>query len=400
MFELQRSSLFFEQLAAAHPTIIQNIEIVHENKIALDVSYHQPKHFILGLNNLLRSLLFFVELSNKNSPDWLKAAVNLFLQTRPDEYQILRYLRNVSAHQKLVFPDESLTSGLYRIKSNRNYTLKLGFGDHNKPGKYAWDLALKDTTEIFHDMLAFASITFMDLEHSAIGECLGITRRWFFKVNFKTDQKRYNEVVDVYLLVSAFSARLLDHVCKAYAAHLGVRYDHTFEIQLEEHNFINTLLEIDLFPGLFSDWWEDECGPLNYGIRSEITEGRRHESNDEFHKWVYENLTPDIEVYRAQLDRFASLEARAIFEKDNIAEFASFVLTNHWHYKRVFGEGLRESGVSASDVMQLQRIGNIFVEEYHKEKLCTIASTKQRLNDQIHEMLRKIDDEQSAKDKI
>lgn len=221
MFELQRSSLFFEQLAAAHPTIIQNIEIVHENKIALDASHHQPKHFILGLNNLLRSLLFFVELSNKNSPDWMKAAVNSFLQARTDEYQILRYLRNVSAHQKLVFPDESLVSGLYRIKSTRNYTLKLGFGDYNKLGKYAWDLALKDTSEIFHDMLAFASITFIDLEHSSIGECLGITRRWFFKVNFKTDQKRYNEVVDVYQLVSAFSARLLDHVCKAYATNLG-----------------------------------------------------------------------------------------------------------------------------------------------------------------------------------
>tara|TARA_A200000113_G_scaffold222617_1_gene236566 strand:+ start:61 stop:1263 length:1203 start_codon:yes stop_codon:yes gene_type:complete len=400
MFELQRSSLFFEQLAAAHPTIIQNIEIVHENKMSLDVSYHQPKHFILGLNNLLRSLLFFVELSNKNSPDWLKIAVNSFLQAQPDEYQILRYLRNVSAHQKLVFPDESLVSGLYRIKSTRNYTLKLGFGDHDKPGKYAWDLALKDTSEIFHDMLAFASITFMDLEHSSIGECLGITRRWFFKVNFKTDQKRYNEIVDVYQLVSAFSARLLDHVCKAYAAHLGVHYEHTFEVQLEDHNFINTLLEIDLFPGLFSDWWEDEYGPLNYGIRSKITESRRHESNDEFHKWVYENLTPDIAAYRAQLDRFASLDAKAIFEKDNIAEFASFVLTNHWHYNSVFGGGLRESGVSASDVMQLQRAGNIFVEEYRKEKLCTIASTKQRLNDQIHEMLKKIDDEQSARAEI
>ncbi|MBJ2131030.1 hypothetical protein JC525_19090 [Alteromonas sp. IB21] len=368
--------------------------------MSLDVSYHQPKHFILGLNNLLRSLLFFVELSNKNSPDWLKIAVNSFLQAQPDEYQILRYLRNVSAHQKLVFPDESLVSGLYRIKSTRNYTLKLGFGDHDKPGKYAWDLALKDTSEIFHDMLAFASITFMDLEHSSIGECLGITRRWFFKVNFKTDQKRYNEIVDVYQLVSAFSARLLDHVCKAYAAHLGVHYEHTFEVQLEDHNFINTLLEIDLFPGLFSDWWEDEYGPLNYGIRSKITESRRHESNDEFHKWVYENLTPDIAAYRAQLDRFASLDAKAIFEKDNIAEFASFVLTNHWHYKSVFGGGLRESGVSASDVMQLQRAGNIFVEEYRKEKLCTIASTKQRLNDQIHEMLKKIDDEQSARAEI
>ncbi|MFB8830297.1 hypothetical protein ACE0DR_15510 [Azotobacter sp. CWF10] len=281
-------------MTAAHPTIIQNIEIVHENKISLDISYHRPKHFILSLNNLLRSLLFFVELSNKNSPGWLKEAVASFLKARPDEYQKLRYLRNVSAHQKLVFPEESLVSGLYRIRSNRNYALKLGFGDHNKPGKYAWDLALKDTSEIFHDMLAFASITFMDLEHSSIGECLGITRRWFFKINFKTDEKRYNEVVDVYELASSFSASLLDHVCRAYAAHLGVKFDRTFELKLEDHNFINTLLEIDLFPGLFSDWWEEECQPLNFGVRFELSEGQRHNSNDQFHRWVYENLTPTL----------------------------------------------------------------------------------------------------------
>jgi hypothetical protein len=400
MFELQRSSVFFEQLAAAHPTIIQNIEIVHENKIALDVSYHQPKHFILGLNNLLRSLLFFVEISNKNSPDWLKKAIESFLKARPDEYQKLRYLRNVSAHQNLVFPEESLVSGLYRIRSAENYTLKLGFGDHNRPGKYAWDLALKDTSEIFHDMLTFASVTFMDLEHSSIGECLGITRRWFFKIKFKTDEKRYNEVVDVYELACSFSASLLDHVCQAYATHIGVQFDHSFELKLEDHNFINTLLEIDLFPGLFSDWWEEECQPLNFGVRFECHEGRRHDSSDQFHKWVYENLTLDIAAYKGSLERFAALEPKAIFEKENFRDFMSFVHTNHWHYKKAFGGGLRESCVSSFDAMQLQRLGNIFVEEFRKEKLCTIASTKKNLNDQIHEMLAKINAEYSGEGEI
>ncbi|AHN77459.1 hypothetical protein DA70_11795 [Pandoraea pnomenusa] len=200
MFELERSSLFFEQLSREHSTILQNIEIVNENKIALDGSYHQPKHFILNLNNLLRSLLFFIEFSSKNSPDWFKAAVESFIVENNDAYQVLRYLRNVSAHQKLVFPEEALVSGLYRIRSPKDYLLKLGFGEHNGPGKYAWDLAFKDTSEIFHDMLAFASATFMDLEHSSIGECLGVTRRWYFKVNFKTDAKNYNEIADVYEL--------------------------------------------------------------------------------------------------------------------------------------------------------------------------------------------------------
>lgn len=400
MFELQRSSLFFEQLAAAHPTVAQNVEIVHENKIALDVAYHQPKHFILGLNNLLRSLLFFIELSRKNSPDWLKEAVASFIQAKPDEYQMLRYLRNVSAHQKLVLPEESIVSGLYRIRSDKNYMLKLGFGDHEKPGNYAWDLALKDTAEIFHDMLVFESIAFMDLEHSSIGECLGITRRWFFKLKFKTDEKRYNEVVDVYSLVASFSVALLDHVCHAWAANIGVQYDHTFELEVGDHNFINTLLEIDLFPGLFSEWWEGDCPPLNFGVRFKRAEGQRHESSDQFHKWVYGNLTPNIPAFKASLERFLALESNAIFEKKNFDDFLSFVLTNHWHYKKTFGGGLRESGVSPSDVMLLQRAGSIFIEEFQKGKLCTIASTKKNLNDQIQKMLNKIDSDQAGESGI
>jgi hypothetical protein len=400
MFELQRSSLFFEQMASAHPTIVQNIEIVHENKTALDVSYHQPKHFILGLNNLLRSLLFFIELSSKNSPDWLKNAVSSFIASNNDDYQKLRYLRNVSAHQKLVFPEESLVSGLYRIRSSRNYTLKLGFGDHDKPGKYAWDLALKDTAEIFHDMLSFASITFMDIEHSSIGECLGITRRWFFKLKFKTEYKRYSEVVDVYQLVATFSATLLDDVCKAYSAQSKVEFDHTFAMKLEDHNFINTLLEVDLFPGLFSEWWEEEWEPLNFGVRYEMADGQRHNSSDCFHRWVYENLTPDISTYRAYLTRFLVLEPKEILEKENFGDFLSFILTNHWHYKKVFGGGLGKSTITPSDVMLLQRAGNIFLEESRKEKLCTIASSKDRLTLHIQQMVAKLDAEQAEKTEI
>jgi hypothetical protein len=400
MFELQRSSVFFEQMASAHPTIVQNIEIVHENKTALDISYHQPKHFILGLNNLLRSLLFFIELSKKNSPDWLKKAVGSFIASNDDNYQKLCYLRNVSAHQKLIFPDESLVSGLYRIRSSRNYTLKFGFGDHNKPGSYAWDLALKDTAELFHDMLSFASITFIDLEHSSIGECLGITRRWFFKLKFKTDSKRYNEVVDVYQLASSFSAALLDDVCKAYAARLNVQYDHTFTMKLDDHNFINTLLEIDLFPGLFSEWWEDECKPLNFGVRHKLTDGQMHDSSDRFHRWVYENLTPDASTYRASLERFAALEPKEILEKENFGDFLSFILTHHWHYKKVFGGGLGQSTITPSDVMHLQRAGNIFLEESRKGKECTIASSKDRLSQHIQQMIAKIDAEQASKTEI
>ncbi|CAD6509597.1 hypothetical protein LMG28727_00258 [Paraburkholderia kirstenboschensis] len=72
-------SLFFEQLSRDHPTILQNIEIVNENKIGLDESYHQPTHFILNLNNLLRSLRFFTEFSNLTDAIKLQRLVDIFM---------------------------------------------------------------------------------------------------------------------------------------------------------------------------------------------------------------------------------------------------------------------------------------------------------------------------------
>ncbi|MGM9489778.1 hypothetical protein [Ideonella sp. YS5] len=394
MFELERSSVFFEQMAAAHPTVVQNIEIVNENKIAMDVTYHEPKHFILSLNNLLRSLMFFIENSTKNSPAWLKGSVDSFVSSNQDDYQKLRHLRNVSAHHSLIFPEESLVVGLYRIRSPRSYTLKLGFGDHGKPGKYAWDLALKNTEDIFHDMLSFASVAFIDLEHGAIGECLGITRRWYFKIKFKTDAKRYNEVADVYELASSFSTSLLDQVCNSYAAALNIKFDHSFAQKLDAHNSINTLLELDLFPSLFSEWWEEECEPLNFGVCAALLEGRRHSSYDAFHQWAFGNLTPDVATYKSSLERFAALEPAEILEGNNVADFMSFVLINHWHFKKAFGNGFNKSAVTPSDVMSLQRDGNLLVGELRKEKPCTVASAKQRLDDRIRSILAKLETEQ------
>jgi hypothetical protein len=55
-------------MASESPITVQNIEIVHENNKFLDISYHNPKLFILNLNNLLRALLFFIEGSIKNTP--------------------------------------------------------------------------------------------------------------------------------------------------------------------------------------------------------------------------------------------------------------------------------------------------------------------------------------------
>lgn len=390
MFELEKSSVFFEQMSAAHPTIVQNIEVVFDNGKMVDASYHQPKEFILGINNLLRAVLFFIENSVKNSPTWLNQSVKEYLVGNQDAYQMLRHLRNVSAHQKLVFPDESLVTGLYRIRSPGDYKLKLGIGDHNKPGKYAWDLAFKNTEDIFHDMLVLESLMYMDLQHSAYYECLGITRRWYFKLKFKTKEKKYNEIVDVYELASSFSSSLLDHVCSRYAREIGVSPPDPFSRELKECNYINTLLEIDLYPSLFRKWWGDDYESLNYGVRRKSAAGYRIEAVDHLHKWVFENLSKDKDEYRDSLSEMLTLDPETIFT-ERYQDFLSIIQLNHWHYKNSFDEDIIDSIIEPSEVMMLQRAGNILMEEYRKGKLCTIASAKSELDERIKVIFMKLD---------
>lgn len=390
MFELEKSSVFFEQLAQEEPLLVQNMEIVHENKMQLDISYHNPKQFILNLNNLLRSTLFFVEVSIKNTPAWLKDAVNTYRSQNLKEYEVLKHLRNVSAHQALVFPDESLVGGLYRLRSEIEYKLKLGFGDHNKPGKYSWDLALKKTQDIFHDFLVFPSIAFMDLEHSALGECLGITRNWFFKINFKNKTNYYDEIVDVYQMACSFSTQLLDAVCHAYAEKKGIEFSQHFFHTLGEHNFINTILEVDLYPSLFSEWWEGNVEPLNFGTLVERNEGGKHWYQDHWHKEAYSNLCSSSEAYKAQLLKFSGLSPYEFFEEINYAEFISFVNLNHWHLKMAFDANLMNTPIEPVEVMMLQRLGKVFIAEHKKKKLCTIESTCENFKDHLRKLADKI----------
>ncbi len=336
MFELEKSSLFFEGMAESHPELVQNIEIVHENKVSLDISYHNPKKFILNLNNSIRSLLFFIEKAIKNSPPWLNSCVKKYRQENPKEYQILKKLRDVSAHQSLVFPAESIITGLYRIKSSQDYLPKIGMGDMNAPGKYSWDLAMKNTDEIFHDLLVLHSLVFMDLEHSEPGECLGITRKWFFHVKFKNKATEYDETVDIYDLICVFSHGLLDVVCLSYAKEVGIQFTTPFSNKMKEFNCINTLLELDLYPSLFTKWWEGNVEPMNFGIRVKKHQGDAITAYDSIHNECYSKLCDNPEAYKKLLVKYRDMDPSDYCDESNISEFYSFIYFNHWHYKNSF----------------------------------------------------------------
>ncbi len=390
MFELERKFLFFESMAAESPPTVQNIEIVHENKKLLDIAYHNPKLFILNLNNLLRALMFFVEGSIKNSPSWLCDCVKAYKAQNYHEYEILKKLRDVSAHQSLIVPKESFTTGLYRVRSAKEYVLKIGMGDRKAPVNYSWDLAMKNTDEIFHDLLAFHHLTFMDIEHSSLNECLGITRKWFFKVKFKNKHQNFDETVDVYSLICNFSGKLLDAVCQAFADSKKIVFESPFHYEAKEFNCINTLLELDLYPSLFCEWWEDEIKPINYGIRVQKHLGEKISHFDILHKLSFDEICKSPEEYKAMLIKYSTLPVDDFFNKENLAQFYSFLYFNHWHFKKAFNANLMNTPIEFSQIMMFQRIGKIFIGEYEKEKQCTINSSEKAFKDHIEAMLKKI----------
>ncbi|OQX04333.1 MAG: hypothetical protein BWK73_36540 [Thiothrix lacustris] len=390
MFELEKKSVFFENFSEEYPTILQNIEIIYENKLQLDASYHHPKHFILNLNNLLRSLLFFVESSLKNSPGWLSTVVKNYKKENAKDFQILKHLRNISAHQKFILPEESIVSGLYRVRSKKKYILKLGFGDFNKPGKYAWDLSLRNTEDIFHNILVLDSLAFMDLEHSSIGECLGITRRWFYKVKIKNDQVDINEIVDVYKTICTFSSQLLDKVTAAYAQTHDIDYNHSFYYDVSEFNNINTLLELDIYPTLFSTWWEDDIYPLNAGVNLNVKNCHHYNLQDKYHTEIYGILCNSQEEYKNLLIKYSEMAINDILDSANIGEFYSFIELNHWFYKKAFKISFGDTPLEPVDIIRLQRYGKILMEEYKKKKACTIDSTSKQFQEHLKELVEKI----------
>ncbi|MBI9112900.1 hypothetical protein [Maridesulfovibrio ferrireducens] len=390
MFELEKASLFFETMASKNPTLVQNIEIVHENKTLLGSSYHSPKNFILNLNNLLRSLLFFVETSLQNTPKWLHDCIRSFQQDNHQDFEKLKKLRNVSAHQALIFPKESIVTGLFRIRSERDYTPKIGLGDLNKPMDYSWDLAMKNTDEIFHDLLVFHSMVFMDLEHSALWECLGVTRRWLYDLKYKYENNIFRETIDVYELTSNFSSSLLDAVCHSYAEYKKIKFESSFHYPVKEYNHVNTLLELDIYPSLFCEWWDQKIEPLNFGVRSNSLFGNSIKHFDQVHAHCYDNLSSSEEKYLSLLEKYKDTPTDEWLDENNINEFYSFIYFNHWHVKNSFKGNLLTTPVEPHEIAHLQRLGKIFLAENQKDKLCTIKATAINFKEYCGELIKKI----------
>jgi len=118
---------------------------------------------------------------------------------------------------------------------------------------------------------------------------------------------------------------------------------------------------------------------------------RAEYAEDEYHTWANENLTSNPHEYIDVLGCFLDIKPEDIFTQETFKKYCSIIGMNHWHYKKAFPCSFGdESPLDPVDISRLQRIGNMLIEEYRKEKYCTIMDSKQQLDDQIRSIINKV----------
>lgn len=367
MFNLHNKSKLFKDMSLNCPELLQDLEIIYENKLLLDQEYHFPKQFILHLNNLVRSLIFFTDSYKKNKPSWVKNTISNFIIENHKEFVIVKKLRNTSSHNKLILPNESLSFGLFKI-CGTDYKLKLGMGDFGGSGNYSPEFTLKNTEDILLELNHITNAMFMDIEHSALNECLGVTRKWFFNINIK--ELDLNEAIDIYNVVSSFSIDLINDIIKSYSIEYNIEVDNSslFKNTISEHNYINTVLELDIYPALFSKWWNHEVKPFNYGVIKRSAYHSNHLRFDYAYLQFYKKILTTPDDYLKMIKKLSSFNIEELFYRDNINDFICFIKAHHWHYTKSFKDPFK---IDFSSMVDIAQSGNRLIDAYLNDHIDT-----------------------------
>lgn len=329
-----KSDELFREMATDSIDVLMNIELIFKNKLNLDKSFHEPAEFILESNNIVRNLAFLTEKATKSKSKylWLYDAITPFLKTHEKEFSILKSLRDKSMHQELIVSEGAFHFGLYKILSQTEYRLKIGLGDINQNKNVPLHYVYRNTESIFQELLLMHYLTYIDINHNDLGECLGVTRRWYIQAQYNDKEKKsHTETIDIYELISKYSHDLINAVIKAYSEHKKLKpYD--FKIHVSgECNFINTVLEIDLYPNLFNDFWEGDFAPLNWKYFLEYHSVKNTLKRQEYIKKLYDEIPETVNEYLKLLDRYKNIKIEDFRDQESYNAYIRFITFPHWY---------------------------------------------------------------------
>ncbi|MFA8343264.1 MAG: hypothetical protein ACEPO8_09880 [Rhodothermaceae bacterium] len=347
--ELKSFSPLYQSMAEVAPQVLINLEILLDNFFDLGLKYHSPKNFVTVFNNFERSVYFFIESSKKGQLShysWLKNAINKIISEFPEIVTMHKEIRRKSTHISLLVPDDaSIIFGLYRIKNNQECILKLGLGDVGEKRKTDLTQYLySDTEKIFNEILFFHETFFIDNEHSSLGECLGVSRNWFADIEYKFNKNKRKKRINLYEEATKICQLLVSEVSIAFTQNFDAPYS---QINLNsglEFNFVNTVLEIDLYPELFKKQWENpELKPFNYKYLKNYELRNSLESRNNFYVNAYNNIIKNPTEYLDKLENYIKVNVDTFENQLEYNLFLEFLYFNHLNLKANFLNALTKS---------------------------------------------------------
>ncbi len=311
------------------------LEVLFHNKLELARYYHNPNMFFMMCNNSISVIETFINRGQKQKGknNWYYDGVIEFVNTNNRSYQILRELRNKTMHFKMIMPENALSFGLYRIIDGSSYIQKIGMGNDKISNELpAFRLAQKSEV-LFHDLLQMHYLLFIDIEHSALGECLGLTRRWFVNVTYTIDGKKVKEKIDIYIFLSICYQSVFNSICQSFSKYSGIDYKEINLHEKSEYNFVNTFLEIDLYPSLFKKWWGTSGEPLNWGSILEYRNAVEFNDRVQVSEKVISLLPKTVDDYLHLLNKFKKVQIADFINQDDYNLFIYFISVQHWFIK-------------------------------------------------------------------
>ena len=339
LLDFPSRDILFQKMLIEYPELLLNIDLLFKNKLNLARSYHDPKNFIVQCNNILSNLFFFVEFAKKQQSKqqcrWLYNSISELMEAESETYNMLKTLRNTAVHNKLIVPEGAFSVGLFKILNKAQYRLKIGLGDDKVKNNVADRYLYKKTADVFHNLLTFHFVFFIDINHSAIGECLGITRKWYYDITYKYKGRKIRKTVDIYKAINDFCDNVVNAAFHSFGQIEGLKYTSQPVLDNSSPNFVNTLLEIDLYPTLFDKWWQGNHKPLNYdSLLSNLPKQETDKRYGEYER-IYDDLPNGIEDYLKRIRRYETVRIQDFTEQEDYNSYARFISLNHWYLNRI-----------------------------------------------------------------
>jgi hypothetical protein len=122
----------------------------------------------------------------------------------------------------------------------------------------------------------------------------------------------------------------------------------------EDHNFVNTLLEIDLYPFLFKKFWGEEVLPSNWNELLNYKNANQLYEKYNLYENIYINLAKNKKQLVDLLKKYETESAESLSNPEEFMNYICFTLFLHWNiFEKMKSKLLRLEKTKHSRLMSL-----------------------------------------------